>query len=375
MKTNQDINQQIIYEASEWVILLDSGKLTVEKRERLAQWLLLSPIHIEEFLLASSVLLGLSQSEVGNTISIDIDALKSTQLNVMSIDNNVTKFEKHRLPLRRVSTLNRKWYALAASFFTVFLVYAAYVFNWPNNGPEQLVDNKNVWEINTKRGEKKSIALSDGTYVHINTDTHLYIELQEGKRFAKLSSGEAYFSVAKDSERPFIVETNDIAIQVVGTEFNVKSLRNIASVVVSEGVVRISSDLGKIKNIVSQDSSDLSFDGFERLDNGGLVLTVGEKADFELGNINPHLEQTSIDRSKAWLNNQVIFEDTLLSDITREFNRYNAKRIIVTDSSLLDLRFSGVFSADDPLSFAQFLMLTLNVKVTESEDSILISAS
>ncbi|PUV24524.1 FecR family protein [Sphingobacterium athyrii] len=84
------------------------------------------------------------------------------------------------------------------------------------------------------------VVLSDGTKVWVNPDSKLeYLEyFSKNERRVKLH-GEAYFNVAKDASRPFIVETGGMAIQAVGTEFNVKSYHNKPVVQLTEGKIKV----------------------------------------------------------------------------------------------------------------------------------------
>ena len=98
-------------------------------------------------------------------------------------------------------------------------------------------------EIHTLSVPKRStytITLSDGTKVWVNPDSKLsYLaHFSESERRIKLE-GEAFFEVAKDPSRPFIVEANGMDIQAVGTSFNVKSYNTEPKVQLSERKIKV----------------------------------------------------------------------------------------------------------------------------------------
>lgn len=87
-------------------------------------------------------------------------------------------------------------------------------------------------EIYSPKGEKMIVILADGTRVDLNADTHLYYpERFSGKNREVILSGEAYFSVEKDSDHPFIVRSKDMMVKVTGTKFNVRAYKEDSCIV------------------------------------------------------------------------------------------------------------------------------------------------
>ena len=96
-------------------------------------------------------------------------------------------------------------------------------------------------------GEIRRVPLADGSMAAINTDTTLDVRFQKTERAVKLDRGEAWFQVAKDRTRPFVVAAGDIRVQAVGTAFSVRRKSAGAEVRVTEGVVEVWSDKGASK--------------------------------------------------------------------------------------------------------------------------------
>ena len=113
--------------------------------------------------------------------------------------------------------------------------YQSPVENTP--GPRVLVEKE------TRRGQKLTFRLPDGSVVKLNAASALsYFEnTLEGKREVKLA-GEAFFEVVEDKNRPFIIQTKDLDVQVLGTSFNVKAFPGEANtqVAVATGKVAVS---------------------------------------------------------------------------------------------------------------------------------------
>lgn len=105
-----------------------------------------------------------------------------------------------------------------------------------------------VREFHTQNGEQKVVTLVDGSVVTLNAGSTLQVLSDFDAKTREVSlSGEAYFDVAKDASRPFIVSTGDIHTRVLGTSFNVQAYTNEGdlTVTVAEGKVRVDKAVGE----------------------------------------------------------------------------------------------------------------------------------
>lgn len=96
--------------------------------------------------------------------------------------------------------------------------------------------------MSVSNGQKADIVLADGTKVYINSDSRIVYDNSYNKRARVISlEGEAYFEVAKDKEKPFIVKANGINVEALGTSFNVCAYKQDQSVAVTliEGKVKV----------------------------------------------------------------------------------------------------------------------------------------
>src|SRR5260221_262688 len=89
------------------------------------------------------------------------------------------------------------------------------------------------------RGEQRQVVLEDGSRIVVNTDSEVAVRFHEFERSVQLVRGEAFFEVAKDAARPFVVRTGRAEVRAVGTKFSVRRNDSDTEVVVTEGRVRV----------------------------------------------------------------------------------------------------------------------------------------
>jgi transmembrane sensor len=181
------------------------------------------------------------------------------------------------------------------------------------------------------KGKKSVIFLEDGTKVWLNADSRLtYLESFEGKteRIVTLE-GEAFFDVAKDKAKPFIVKTAGIEIKVLGTEFNVKSFngdRDVQTTLVHGSVAIQSAKAEK-----------------------GIVLTENEQAVFNKDSNAFSVSHVEARGLTSWKDGVMSFENTPISEIMVELERWYGVELILDDSASLDCRFSATLR-NEPIS-------------------------
>lgn len=195
----------------------------------------------------------------------------------------------------------------------------------------KIKDSKsNIQEFNTLstvNGQQYEVILPDGSKIWLNAASTITYPAN----FAKLNkrkvelNGEAYFEVAKDKRRPFIVRTDRQEVEVLGTHFNVNSYRNEQSTrtTLLEGSVRVS------------DSKTLK------------VLLPGEQSLLTTNAL--RVSKVDVDEAVAWKNGDFIFKDEEFNTILRQIARwYNVE--IVNTNNQPNLRLSGTISKSRNLS-------------------------
>jgi len=356
--TSHDNLQQITSEAAAWVLELQSEQISARDRERFAHWLRESPANVREYL----DLAGLwSELEgIDDRQEIDIDALLR-KTNVIQLGKS-----NHSGDQASARRLRQAWrYFAAAAIVTVALVAGGRLVWPPATAGTEIVT--------TRIGEQRSVALTDGSLVYLNTQTSLSITLDDKLRRVELMAGEALFTVAKDQNRPFIVIAGKTEVRAVGTQFNVRRERDVETVTVVEGRVTLSetrtdSPVPVDSRPVSANTQNQGQAGAARSLQTGIELTPGRQA--RVWNTLAAIETRDVRTEKvvAWTERRLIFDGETLGEIVAEFNRYNLARLEVTDADLRSIRLSGVFDANDPGSLLTFLTNSEQVEIQRRAD-------
>jgi transmembrane sensor len=204
----------------------------------------------------------------------------------------------------------------------------------------------------TAKGEFRRVALADTSVASINSNSELQVRLSDRKRQITLVKGEAWFEVAKDKTKPFVVDTGDIHVRAVGTAFGVQRFRDGAEVLVTEGTVEVWT--GKAK----------------------AYLTAGQHSfvPYKTTQITVAKQPQEVQRKLAWKDGKLIFTRQTLGEAVADFNRYSARKIIIADPSLESKRIFGQYQIDAAEQFARDIGAYLNVPIEINGESISIGA-
>ncbi len=197
-------------------------------------------------------------------------------------------------------------------------------------------------------GEIRHLPLPDGSVATINTDSDVNVHFAGQQRTVKISEGEAWFQVAKDPSRPFVVEAGNVRVRAVGTAFSVRRRDNGADVLVTEGIVEAGT------NMPNQPKLRLV---------AGQQAFIGERSPARVETV----QAASVERTLAWREGMIDLSGDPLANAVAEFNRYNRRQLVIVDSRLGVERFDGVFRIDDPVGFATAVKMTLGVPVDFSQ--------
>jgi transmembrane sensor len=195
--------------------------------------------------------------------------------------------------------------------------------------------------------------LPDGSIIAINTLSAVEVAMLPDVRRVTLTRGEAWFQVAHDKNRPFVVSAGRIRVRAVGTAFSVRRYDEGADVQVSEGVVETWTE------------------GEESLRVRVAAGSRAHVAEYEAPK--PVSAAADIQRSLAWREGQIVLEGQTLDEAVAQFNRYNAKKLVISDTSLAAEKLVGQFRATDPRNFAEAVATTLGARIDETGGMIRLS--
>src|SRR5581483_6720366 len=198
--------QQIAAEAVDWFLWFQETTAGEPERQGFSEWLLRSPVHIEEYLRVSCAW------NLTNVGAEGVDALVAAAKAHHESDNVVAlPGRSGRRPPEASSEASRgvsrrSWpMALAASLLLGIVLSVTYL-SW-----------KSPMTFQTVIGQQSSFTLQDGSVVFLNTNSKVRVESSTAERHIELVRGEARFKVAKDAGRPFTVGTATAAVRALGT--------------------------------------------------------------------------------------------------------------------------------------------------------------
>jgi transmembrane sensor len=330
----------VVKAATDWLLACDRG-LTPQEKTRLTDWLEQDERHAEVY-----------------------DQLKQTWSWFAEVPE--ARFEAARdLPTVEtrggVRLFRRAWFAIPLATAAALAIG---FFGWRYYNVRHFTDS-----IVTEVGATQEIRLPDGSLVQLNTDTALNVEYTPTERKVHLSRGEAHFEVAKNPERPFIVNTAHVNVRAVGTAFNVRLRQESIEVLVTEGKVRVSDSANGRSVLPTTETTHTAASSEPVLGAGerAVVRYAEMAAPISVATVAP-LPTPEIDELLSWRERQLQFVGRPLSEIVSEFNRYNRHKLVIGDSRLAEKRFGVTFPANDYAGFVRLLQKEFGI-VAEDKGS------
>jgi transmembrane sensor len=333
-------------QAIQWFVTLQSGTVSRAQQEEFADWLCRSPVHIEEYLQLTALQGDLARLPELKSISLDqlLAEASAGPLTEPVIDLHVGSDRRGERPLSipqpcagRARSRFRK--ARAYVGIAAALVAVAIVVAWRSQEGTEHYD--------TAIAEQRLLSLSDGSRVQLNVQSELSARVTATLRDLSLTEGEALFEVAKDATRPFRVHTPQATIDVMGTQFDVHVRNGQTEVTLLEGNVRIQT---------AADESTVTLQPGQKL-----VITAREA-------MLPTPQQADITVATAWTRHRLVFEDTPLSEVVAEFNRYSRQQLVIRDARLRAKRITASFDAGNTQTFSASLEVAADTHVRRQPD-------
>lgn len=231
-------------------------------------------------------------------------------------------------------------------------------------------------EYLTGIGEHRTIPLADGSRVAMNTQTRLRVRYSPHGRDIELIEGEALFSVARDPLRPFTVHARHTIVEALGTQFSIYLGNSGTKIAVTQGRVKVFERLNPTPVILNPNgllwTDTVMFEFSQSPD--GLVVSAGHEArvsqdsfaDFEVETRRVELEE--LERRLAWVNGNLFFKGETLGEAVDEFNRYNWRKLKVTDPVIHDLQLGGEFETTNLDGFIDALNKLYGIRATSLGD-------
>lgn len=197
----------------------------------------------------------------------------------------------------------------------------------------------------TEATEQRVIRLADGSRVHLNVASKLRVQFRGNERRIVLARGEAFFDVAHDPSRPFIVDAGDADVHALGTKFDVRRNDGQVQVTLVEGVVRVNRDAGG--------------EGWTLAPNQQLTVARGGAMKRALADAAP---------ATSWTTGRLTFHETPLAVAVAEVNRYSDHKVTLDGDRLSGRLVSGVFDVGDTESFVKGVAMLFDLRATTAPD-------
>lgn len=199
-------------------------------------------------------------------------------------------------------------------------------------------------------GERRVVALSDGSSLELNTDSKVRVRFEKDQRRLYLDRGQAMFAVAHDPTRPFIVTAGDTSVRAVGTKFEVYRTGAEVRVILAEGKVQVTE--------APHPKAPVTLTAGERLD------VPGKAAASAL----PRPRKVDVAAATGWTQGRLTFQDAPLASAVAEVNRYSLRKVVLGQGAPPTQKISGVFDAGDVDAFALGVAEMLDLKPSRRSD-------
>lgn len=238
------------------------------------------------------------------------------------------------------------WYTYRiAAVLVVGLIFAfAWIYTTQLAGTELLVAGNEPMEVK----------LEDGSHIVLNRNSQIRYrkEFKEGERKIRLE-GEAWFDVARDTSRPFVIDAGIAMVEVLGTSFNVNAYREnpTVEITVQSGVVAVTAKQDRQEQIVLRAGNSGTYDNKKR----ELVLV-------------PESDPNNI----SWKTRELYFENTPFREVARVVSKVYNVQVVIGDEEIESCPITVTFSDQSLKSVMNVLESTLDLEITRNGDRILV---
>jgi len=305
-----------------------SGEATSSDFAAHEQWLAADPLHQEEW------------EQMVHTWNAAVDAIRFEDVDV---DGAWHQVKQQMKPKVQQAWFLRPVYQRVAAILVVLLAAVSVI--WLLN-PAGKMEYKEMM-VYSQSGE--DVVLPDGSVVSLSAGSSLTFTspFKPDSRFVNFS-GEAFFQIEGNPNWPFIIETNELTIRVIGTAFNVRSWPHQSSsyVDVSHGLVDVSSKTDGSTTIQLSEGHRAAYNRKSRM-----------------------LEKSVVDPNfLSWKTRQIEFQNASLNQVFETLENVYKVKIVVSDASILEERMGATFSHNTLNYITNVVCATFDLEVSEEND-------
>jgi len=217
----------------------------------------------------------------------------------------------------------------------------------------KLMPSQGTLSYATQLGQRESVTLADGSRLTLNTATQLRTAVTARSRQVWLDRGEAFFDIAHDPARPFVIHAGKQTVTVLGTKFSLYRDGDKLRVAVQEGRVQVQGDEQVRPTVLTRDHAAVA-------DTVNVLVTTQTPQ--------------QLNASLGWLQGRLVFDDVSLAEAARQFNRYGRKQLVIKDEAAARIGIGGVFDPSNVEAFARLLHAGFGLEVQVEGEEIRISS-
>ena len=329
-----------------------SGNLSEEENEDIQRWIDASIDH-REYATEMRELWDNLSARKPVALPQSVDDSWSAVIERAKVEHGRSRRAKEREPVRRP----KRYPVFRMGILVSVLIVPILFFLYSRTGT--LDQNQQLITYKSEKGERLSIRLNDGSMAYLSVDSKLIVpeKFTVASREVELE-GEGYFDVVSDETRPFVVHAGPSSVEVLGTEFNLRSYESEEEVtlLVTEGRVSFHNE-----NVRSSDGS---------------LVVAGHRGTYSEGQPILVEDYERIDAVLGWREGKLIFEDRSLAEITSEIERWYTTEFRFDEASLSEIKITVTvdLKGNEPLgNVLDVIEQTAGVKCTRGELVVVIS--
>ena len=349
-------------DAARWFLRLQENAASSQTFLEWQQWLNAAPAHRQAYEAIEDTVLRLGSLSAGPALPCAEELARDTYDGSLPIAD--WQQAKNESGARKQASSPRWRFAVAAA---VTIVAFGGGWLWLR---QQHAAQLGEFAYQTLPGERHRIELPDGSRVTLDADSALDVGFTLERRSLTLKRGEAFFEVAKNPNRPFVVRAGSTQVTAIGTAFNVRIGDGRTVIAVTEGKV----DFVAIPQLAVSPSAGNAAPARVTDTRPRLTAQVaaGEGVSYlEDGNLQV-LPAREAPLAVSWLGGRRQYRNEALRYVLADVDRYTGRAIELGNEAVGELRFTGTLNLSNSDAWLRGLSVALPVVVTEKPDGVLL---
>lgn len=251
-------------------------------------------------------------------------------------------------PLRTNVFFNARFFMRFAAAITAVGLAAGFVWYQVTGSPDS-----NIYK--TGNGQVATFRLSDSSEVTLNANSQLKVTMRQGWYASRQASleGEAFFKIKKQkSHISFTVHTSNVDVSVLGTEFNVSDRRDLSTVVLQSGQIKISNTIGRVHEMIMKP--------------GDLAAFADTSSHFQIRLVNP-------DDYNSWIHQKLVFDHTSISDVAHLLEDHYGFSVVISKPALAKRTFTATLPSNSLPILLKALEESFNLNITQLDKKLIIT--